>query len=306
MCRRNVKHVEGMFSSFLQEFAECQHFWRTRELMRDQIVLIKNADRRSIFHDCSDMRPEMNDCAALQVLSGNFRRARWRGSGNKIKIFAQSFRVRPRNALALPAQRVHDEVCAIGTKVRFRSGIRPLRQFAAAEKIRQTELLANRGSKTGADKPPQFDHGRFAKFAVHQRAYSQTQRATVEALIEQIVDLRYRQDRVVALNRNLAPGRTRCGVRDKANLIDRQIGEVAARVFRRQRKPLDLLWFHCPRINVQFDFDVVACRYAPHVVCARLAISNPKAQLRRLVVPDTQQSLPTCTIVLHSDAFTVG
>jgi hypothetical protein len=28
--------------------------------------------------------------------------------------------------------------------------------------------------------------------------------------------------------------------------------------------------------------------------------------LLRLVVPDTQQSLPLCTIVPHSDAFTFG
>src|SRR3982750_659745 len=101
-------------------------------------------------------------------------------------MLAQLLRVAPWNALALPAQRVNDKICAIGTEVGFRSGMRSFRQFAAPEKIRQTKLLGNGRAKTAAAESSQFRHGRFANFSIDHSACSQAHRTRMQLSVEQI------------------------------------------------------------------------------------------------------------------------
>ena len=108
------------------------------------------------------------------------------------------------------------------------------------------------------------------------------------------------------INRTFVPGGARRGVRDESNLINRQIGQVAARVFRRQCKPFDLLRFGCPGLDDEFDLGRLVRRDAPNIVCRRLAIFNLKMQLRRLAIPKLQQLLPTRGIVAHRDVFGFG
>jgi hypothetical protein len=80
-------------------------------------------------------------------------------------------------------------------------------------------LLGNGCAKTAADESPQFHHGRFANFSIDDSPCSQTHRAAMQLWIEQILYLRYRQNRIVTINSKLVPRRTRRGVRDKADLI---------------------------------------------------------------------------------------
>jgi hypothetical protein len=82
-------------------------------------------------------------------------------------------------------------------------------------------LLGNGRAKTAANESPQFHYGRFANSSIDHSPCSQTHRATMQLSIEQILDLRYRQIRIVTINRKLIPCRARRGVRDKADLIGR-------------------------------------------------------------------------------------
>ena len=90
--------------------------------------------------------------------------------------------------------------------------------------------------------------------------------------IKQIVDLAYRQRRIVMIDRNLIPSRASRCVRHKANLIDRQIGDIAAQIFWSQGEPFDLFRLGCPGLGNQFDLSRFVCGNAPDVVRGRLAI----------------------------------
>ena len=136
-------------------------------------------------------------------------------------MLAQLLRVGPRNRTALPTHRVNHKICTIRAEIGFRAGIRILRQFAAAEKIRQAELLADRGAETVAGESPQFEDGCFANFTIDNGAGSQAQRATVQARIKQCVDLRNWQHRIMAIDRQLIPSGAWRSVRDKTDLVGR-------------------------------------------------------------------------------------
>ena len=101
--------------------------------------------------------------------------------------------------------------------------------------------------------------------------------------IKQAVDLGYRQNGIAMVNLKFAPSWTRRCVRDKANLIARQICYVATQIFRCEREPFNLLRLRCPGLGDEFDLSWLVRRHTPNVVCGRLAILNLKMQLRRLI-----------------------
>jgi hypothetical protein len=75
-CWRDAIQIEAILSALFQELTQRQQFWSARELVRHEIVLIENAHGISILDHCGDVCPEMNDCAALQILRCNSRCAR--------------------------------------------------------------------------------------------------------------------------------------------------------------------------------------------------------------------------------------
>src|SRR5437870_12553966 len=99
-------------------------------------------------------------------------------------MLAQLLRVGPRNRTALPTHRVNHKISTIRAEIGFRAGIRMLRQFAAAEKIRQAELLGDRGGETVAGESPQLEDGCFANFTIDNGAVSLAHRVIVQARIK--------------------------------------------------------------------------------------------------------------------------
>src|SRR6476646_2811931 len=76
-CRwRDAIQIEPILSTLSKELAQRHQFRGGRKLVRHEIVFIENANGISILDHCSDVCPEMNDCAALQILGCNPRCAR--------------------------------------------------------------------------------------------------------------------------------------------------------------------------------------------------------------------------------------
>src|SRR6266487_6432544 len=71
-CERHAKQVEAIFPTLSQELPEGHHLRSVRELVRNEIVFIKNPDRLSILHYRRNVRVEMDDQTALQIFRANF------------------------------------------------------------------------------------------------------------------------------------------------------------------------------------------------------------------------------------------
>src|SRR5882724_8739540 len=91
--RRHPQQIERISSALSQEFPERHHFWRGSELVCNKIVFIKNSDRLSILHYRRNVRVEMHDQTALQILGANFCGTRGGRTRHQIEIIAQSLRV---------------------------------------------------------------------------------------------------------------------------------------------------------------------------------------------------------------------
>src|SRR6478609_7454884 len=72
-CWRDAIQIEAILSTLSEELAQRHEFRGGRELVRHEIVFIENANRISILDHCCDVCPEVNDCAALQILRCNSR-----------------------------------------------------------------------------------------------------------------------------------------------------------------------------------------------------------------------------------------
>ena len=69
-CWRDAVQVEAIFPALFQELPERDNFRGAPKLVSDQIVFIKDTDRLPVIHYRRDMRTQMHDCAALQILCG--------------------------------------------------------------------------------------------------------------------------------------------------------------------------------------------------------------------------------------------
>src|SRR5437867_2264181 len=92
-CERHAKQIEAIFSALSQELAERHDLRNARELVRHKVVSIKNPDGLSILHYRRNVRVEMDDQTALQILGAYFRRTRRARLRDQIEMLAQSLRV---------------------------------------------------------------------------------------------------------------------------------------------------------------------------------------------------------------------
>src|SRR5206468_3808256 len=90
---RHATQVEAIFSALSQELPERHHLRNARELVRHKVVFIKNPDGLTILHYRRNVRVEMDDQTALQILGAYFRRTRRGRLRDQIEMVAQSLRV---------------------------------------------------------------------------------------------------------------------------------------------------------------------------------------------------------------------
>ena len=128
----------------------------------------------------------------------------------------------------LPAQRIDDEVCAIGTETCFRASVGSILQFPAAKQIRQAKLLANSCPEPCSCVSAKFKGWCFADFAINHRASSQTQRPAMQPSIKEVVDFGDWKIRIVRTDRDFVPLRAGRRVLHKTNLVGAQVSHIAA------------------------------------------------------------------------------
>ena len=156
--------------------------------MRDNVAAIEDAERRPVFHHGRDVTSEVNDQSAGDILVTDLRVARRDILRQWLEILSQLLRIRPGNETALPTQRIHHEVRAVGARSSLRSGIGAVAQFAAAKKIGQPKLLADHGAKTVAGKASNLDGRRLPNMTIDPNSRLQTNGATGRFPVEEFPD----------------------------------------------------------------------------------------------------------------------